>query len=102
MSSSLLVVVVVVVVVAVVLLLLLLLSSSSSLDNVPAATLRYKLQIHFAISPTHGILITGQPVPALTLKRRVPGRVATGDSGKIILTGKVGFEPRSFALEGNA
>ena len=43
-----------------------------------AATLRLKLQIQLSISPSHSILTPGQPVPALTLQRQAPGRVATG------------------------
>ena len=43
-----------------------------------AATLRYKLQIQFSTSPSHSIQTPGQPVPALTLYRQAPGRVATG------------------------
>ena len=36
------------------------------------------MQIKLSISPSHSILTPGQPVPALTLYRQVPGRVATG------------------------
>ena len=43
-----------------------------------AATLRYNLQIKLSISPSHGILTSGQQVPALTLCRQASGRVATG------------------------
>ena len=43
-----------------------------------AATLRQKLQTKISISPSHSILIPGQPVPALTLNRQAPGTVATG------------------------
>ena len=43
-----------------------------------AATLRYKLQTKLSISPSDTLLTPGQPVPALTLKRQAPGRVATG------------------------
>ena len=46
--------------------------------SVPAATLRYKLQIKLPISPSHSILTPGQPVPPLTLQLPVPDRVATG------------------------
>ena len=45
---------------------------------VHAATLRQKLQIKLAVSPSHSILTPGRPVPALTLQRQVPGRVVTG------------------------
>ena len=43
-----------------------------------AATLTQKLLIILYISPSHSILTSGQPVPALTLQRQAPGRVATG------------------------
>ena len=43
-----------------------------------AATLRQKLRIKLSISPSHSILTLGRPVPALTVERQVPGRVATG------------------------
>ena len=43
-----------------------------------AAILRWKLQIELSTSPTHSILTPGRPVPALTLERQAPGRVATG------------------------
>ena len=36
-------------------------------DNLGAATLRQKLQIKLSISPSHSILTSGLPVPALTL-----------------------------------
>ena len=39
----------------------------SAQTAVHAATLRQKLKITFAISPSHSILSSGQPVPALTL-----------------------------------
>ena len=42
-----------------------------------AATLRQKLQIKLAISLSHNILTSGQPIPALTLNHQAPGRVAT-------------------------
>ena len=76
-----------------------------------AATLRQKLQIKLSISPSHSILTPGRPVPALTLLRQAPGRVATGvpifkslvwlDSGKIPT--QAGFEPGIFrSLEADA
>ena len=43
-----------------------------------AATLRYKLQTTLSTSPRHSLLTQGRPVPALTLLRHAPGRVATG------------------------
>ena len=43
-----------------------------------AATLRQKLQIQLSTSPSQSILTPGRPVPALTLERQEPGRVATG------------------------
>ena len=43
-----------------------------------AATLRWKLQIKLSISPSDSILTPGRPVPALTLSRQAPGKVATG------------------------
>ena len=43
-----------------------------------AAKPRQKLQIKLSTSPSHSILTSGQPVPALTLYRQAPGRVATG------------------------
>ena len=42
------------------------------------ATVRYKLYIKLAASTIHSIQTPGQPVPALTLQRQVPGRVPTG------------------------
>ena len=45
---------------------------------VRAATLRQKLQFQLCSSPSHSILTPGRPVPALTLERQAPGRVATG------------------------
>ena len=45
-------------------------------DNCMSDTLRWKLQIKLAISPSHRILKPGQPVPALTLQRQAPGRIA--------------------------
>ena len=41
------------------------------------ATLRQKLQIKFAISPSHRLLTSGQAFPVLTLGLQVPGRTAT-------------------------
>ena len=46
--------------------------------SVRAATLRYNLQIKLCISPSRSKLTPSQPVPALTLYRQAPGRVATG------------------------
>ena len=43
-----------------------------------AVTLRQRLQIQLSTSPSHSILTPGQPVPALTLQRQAPGRLATG------------------------
>ena len=43
-----------------------------------AATLRQKSQVNLSISPSRSMLTQGQPVPALTLYRQAPGRVATG------------------------
>ena len=43
-----------------------------------AATVRQKLPTTLSISPSHSILTPGQPVPALTLQRQVPGRTETG------------------------
>ena len=43
------------------------LRDGSAQKIVCAATLRYKLQIQLSISPSHSILMAGQPVPALTL-----------------------------------
>ena len=54
------------------------LEDGSAQTSVRAATLRYKLQIKFSISPSHSIQAPGQPVPALTLYRQAPDRVATG------------------------
>ena len=45
---------------------------------ISANTLKYKLRVKLAISPSHYILTPGRPVPALTPKRQRPGRVATG------------------------
>ena len=42
------------------------------------AAVRQKLQIQLSISPNHSVLTLGQPVPALTLYRQAPVRVATG------------------------
>ena len=44
---------------------------------VRAATLRKQLQINLSVSPSHRTLTSGQPVLAVTLTRRVAGRVAT-------------------------
>ena len=54
------------------------LKDGSAHTSASAATLRQKLQIKLPISPGDRILTPGQPVPALTLKRQVPGRVAIG------------------------
>ena len=43
-----------------------------------AATMRQKLQIELAISPSHNILTLSWPVQALTLQHQAPGKVATG------------------------
>ena len=40
------------------------------------ATLKWNLQVPLSISPSHSRLTSGQPVPALTLERPAPGRVA--------------------------
>ena len=40
--------------------------------------LRQKLQIKLSVSPSYSILTLGQPVPAKTLQRQAPGRVAAG------------------------
>ena len=87
------------------------LRDGSALTIVRAATLRRKFQIELAISPSHGTLTPGQPVPALTLSHKAPGRVATGvpvvyvtgmtDQDKVP-TGKSGIESRSVALEADA
>ena len=63
-----------------------------------------EMQIQLSISPSHSILTPGQPVPALTLQRQAPGRVASGvpmfkslvwlDPGKI--PEQAGFEPWIF------
>ena len=39
---------------------------------------RQKLQIKLSTSPYHSILTPFQPVPAQTLERQAPGRVANG------------------------
>ena len=57
------------------------LGDGSTQTIVCAVTLRQKLQIKLAISPSHSILTPGRPVPALTLYRQAPGRVATGVTG---------------------
>ena len=54
------------------------LRDGSAQTVVSAAALWWKLQIQLSISPSHNILTPGQPVPALTLQRQMPGRVATG------------------------
>ena len=46
------------------------LRDGSTLTSVHAVTL--------PISSSHSVLIPDQPVPALTLQRQAPGRVATG------------------------
>ena len=53
------------------------LRDGSALPTVRAATLRQKLQIQFAISPSHSIPTMSQPVLALTLQCEVPFRVVT-------------------------
>ena len=53
-------------------------SRGSAQTTLRAATLRQKLQIKLSASPGHGILTPSQPVPALTLERQAPGRVASG------------------------
>ena len=70
--------------------------------------LRQKLQIELSISPSHSILTPSRPVPALTLERQTPGRVATGvsmfkslvwlDPEKI--PSPAGFEPGIFRSRG--
>ena len=37
-----------------------------------------EIKIKLSTSPSHSILTPGRPVPALTLERQAPGRVATG------------------------
>ena len=54
------------------------LRDGSAQTIVRAATLKQKLQIKLSTSPSHSILTPGRPVPALTLYRQTPGRVATG------------------------
>ena len=51
--------------------------SWSGLTMLCAATLRYNLQIKFAISLSQSFLTPGRPVPVLTLYYQAPGRVAT-------------------------
>ena len=73
-----------------------------------AATLRQKLQIKLSISPSHSILTPGRPVPALTLWRQAPGRVATGVPmfkslvwlGPEKIPAQAGFEPGTFRSRG--
>ena len=84
------------------------LRDGSAQSIVRAATLRYKLQTKLSISPNHSILTPGRPVPALTLERQAPGRVATGvpifkllvllDPEKI--PAQAGFEPGIFRSGG--
>ena len=50
------------------------LRDGSAQRSLHAATLRYKLQSIPVTSPSHSILIPGQPAPALTLQRQAPGR----------------------------
>ena len=52
------------------------LRDGSAQTNVSITTLRWKLRIKLSISPSHSILKAGRSVPALTLSRRAPGRVA--------------------------
>ena len=54
----------------------------SALRVVRAVTLRQKLQIKLAISPTRSILTPGQPVVAQILQRQVPARVPVFDRYK--------------------
>ena len=54
------------------------LGDQSAQTIVRAATLRQKLQVTLSTFPSHSIPTPGRPVPALTLKRQVPGTVATG------------------------
>ena len=70
--------------------------------SVRAATLEWKLQIKLAISLSHSILTTGQPVPAATLSSQASGGVTTGApiSNSLLTrpressTAKAGIEPR--------
>ena len=59
-----------------------------------AATLRQKLHIKLSASPSHSIFTPGQPVPALTLERQAPGRVATGVPSLKSLVGLSRKNPR--------
>ena len=54
------------------------LRDGSAKTIVLAVTLRQKLQIKLANSPSHSKLMPHQPVPTLTLQCQAPGRVATG------------------------
>ena len=66
------------------------------------------MQIQLSTSPSHSILTPGRPVPALTLERQAPCRVATGvpifeslvrlDPEKI--PSQAGFEPGIFRSRG--
>ena len=58
-----------------------------------AATLRKKLQIQLSTSPSHSILTPDRPVPALTLYRQAPGRVAHWSANFKSL---VWFDPEKF------
>ena len=78
------------------------LKDGSARTIVRAATPRQTLQIQLAISPSNHVLIQGQPVPALTLSRQAPGKVAIGVlllSYWCVPTAQAGIEPRSPALE---
>ena len=54
------------------------LRDGSAQTAVRAATLRQRLQIKLAITPSHSILTPGQPDPPLTLSRKAAGRLGTG------------------------
>ena len=80
-----------------------------ALTFVHASTMRQKLQIKLAISPTHSLLTPGQPILAMTLYCQVPRRVTTRATiltgttrhGKSP-TGKAGFDCGSATLKAYA
>ena len=84
------------------------LGDGSAQTIVRAATLRQKLPNKLAISRSHSILTSGQPVPELTLRGQAPGWVATGvhwydtTGEKIPTRMQARFEPRCADLEADA
>ena len=77
------------------------LRDGSAQTILPAATLRYKLQIKLSKSLCHNILTPGRPVPMMTAKNKAPANFeVTGMTRPGKIPSQAGFEPRIFGPRG--